>query len=306
MSDSANGKKAITAGLIALSVILSVTSLMLYNKISDLKESLKQVTKVNEEKVTEVDGLVIDLEQKKQEYADLIVKHEELGLDVEDLQFQYEALSEEIVGYKSALRRKDVNYRELKEKMADAAAMHRLELKNKQKEIAFLETQNDSLVTTSEQLDRSFKAQKEVLKRKNEKIGLASVLRAENIQVFAKDLKQKEIIKQPFKGKKIEYLVINFKIADNKVAPYNKKSLAIRLVGPDDAVLYDLSYGGGSMKTATNETIFYTMKQSLLFDNSNQKIVFPYQKQGLWSPGQYTAQIYGDGYQIGKLNFQVK
>ena len=80
----------------------------------------------------------------------------------------------------------------------------------------------------------------------------------------------------------------------------------MRLVGPDETVLYDLASGGGSMKTAANETIFYTMKQSLLFDNSKQKLVFPYQKQGTWESGLYSVQIYGDGYLIGKTSFEVK
>ena len=213
MSDSKGGNKGLVIIFAVLAAIFAGVAIYFYNELSTAQVSIVELNKLKEEKQSEADYLVEDLEKKKQEYAELIAQHEELGLSTEDLQMQYDALSDEIESYKTQLRSKDANIRSLKEKMRDASAMHRLEIKNKQKEIDFLMTQNDSLTTTSEELDRNFKAQSEILKRKNEKIQVASVLRAENIDVFVKDSKQKQIDKQPFKGKKIDYLIIDFNIA---------------------------------------------------------------------------------------------
>jgi cell division protein ZapB len=51
---------------------------------------------------------------------------------------------------------------------------------------------------------------------------------------------------------------------------------------------------------------FYTAKQEILFDNTQQKLTFDYEKGSAYVPGQYELQVYTDDYLMGEKEFMVK
>ena len=261
---------------------------------------------LNDQKNDEVDGLLSQLHEKEAEYTRIIQEKEALGYDVSDLEQEREALLEDIKTWKSKARAAGRDTKKLKKQLKLKNAQYTLELAEKDRHIDFLRGENDSLNTTTQELNQQKHVQASIIEAQNAKIKMGSVLNTENIKITMKTTKQKTIEKQPFKGTKMETVILHFNIANNNVAAYNKKEIAMRLVGPDEAVLYDLSSGGGSIKTSENETVFYTLKQNLLFDNTNQMMTFPYFKATEWTEGLYSIQIYADGHMVGKTSFQVK
>ena len=51
---------------------------------------------------------------------------------------------------------------------------------------------------------------------------------------------------------------------------------------------------------------FYTAAQEILFDNTGQKLTFLYEKGSEYTSGDYTVDIFTDGYLMGQVRFTVK
>ena len=278
----------------------------LFSQLDQAETKSAQTSLVNEQKDDEIDGLLSQLDEKEAEYTRIIQEKEALGYDVSDLEQEREALLDDIKTWKSKARTAGRDSKKLKKQLKLKNAQYTLELAEKDRQIDFLKGENDSLNITAQELNQQKHIQASIIEAQNEKIKFGSVLKAENIKITMKTKKQKTIEKQPFKASKMETVILHFNISENNVAAYNKKEIAMRLVGPDGAVLYDLSSGGGSLKTSDDETVFYTLKQNLLFDNTNQLMTFPYFKGTEWEVGSYGIQIYADGYVVGKTSFEVK
>ena len=260
----------------------------LSSQLSDAKTLTELNNQENEQKNDEIDGLLSQLGEKEAEYTRIIQEKEDIRT------------------WKSKAKAAGRDSKKLKKQLEFKNAQYTLELAEKDRQVLFLKGENDSLNTTSQELNQQRHLQARLIQAQNAKIKMGSILKGENFKISMKNKKQKTTEKQPFKGSKMEAIVLHFNIADNNIAAYNKKEIAMRLVGPDDAVLYDLSSGGGSLKTNENETVFYTLKQNLLFDNTNQVMTFPYFKQTEWAEGTYSIQIYADGHIVGKTSFDVK
>jgi hypothetical protein len=295
--------------LIALSIIilgLGGLSFYLFSELGKAEGKTAVSERVTEEKTDEIDGLLGQLDEKEEEYNRIILEKEALGYDVSDLQQEREALLEDIKTWKSKARLAGRDRNKLKKQLELKNAQYTLELAEKDQRISFLKSENDSLNVTSQELSQRGHVQGSIIEAQNEKIKIGSVLRAENIKVTMRTTKQKIVESQPFKAKKMEAIVLHFNIAENNIAPFNKKEIAMRLVGPDGAVLFDLANGGGNIKTSQNETIYYTLKQNLLFDNTSQVMTFPYFKGSEWEVGAYQVQVYADGHMVGDTSFEVK
>ena len=122
--------------------------------------------------------------------------------------------------------------------------------------------------------------------------------------VKAVNSKGKERI-SPFKNRQLEKLKVEFTIAENKVAPVEGKKIVIRVVDENGQVIFDVAKGSGTFMLNGKEE-FYTAIQEILFDNTRQKLTFYYEKGSEYASGNYSIEIYTDGYLMGKAQFIVK
>ncbi len=181
----------------------------------------------------------------------------------------------------------------------------------KDKEIAKLQNINDALLTENTDLKNEKNNLEDsigLLARNTsklaEKVKVASRLEAENIVVSALNKKGKERDGE-FRARQIEQLKVEFKIAKNDVAPVEGKDILIRILEPEGNVMFDVAKGSGTFLLNGKEQ-FYTSKQEILFDNTNQLLTFFYEKGSEFNPGQHTVEIYTDGYIMGSQDFVVK
>ncbi len=136
------------------------------------------------------------------------------------------------------------------------------------------------------------------------KVAIASQLKAENVTVMAVNSKGKER-ESPFKNKQLERLKVEFNLAENKVAPIEGKKILIRVIDENNQVIFDVAKGSGTFML-NNKEEFYTAIQEILFDNTRQKLTFFYTKGSDYASGNYSIEIYTDGYQMGSAQFEVK
>jgi hypothetical protein len=138
------------------------------------------------------------------------------------------------------------------------------------------------------------------------KVNVASALRAEQITVNAISHKGKEQDGGKYKAKRIDKLKVAFKIQENEIAEKGAKTVYLRILDPDGAVLSDMATGSGSFLSNGREMI-YSSKESFDFDNTNQTLTIFYGRGGIpLKKGTYVIEVYGEGYKMGAAEFSVK
>src|SRR5258706_1931126 len=283
-----------------LSIVVIVQSVKIYLDYKDKVEIKEQKANVEEELASTMQRLT----EIKTELDQKIVEIEKLGGDVTELQKANAEVESQLKrnGVRSAkeirvLKDKVEGYEELLKIKDDE--IDKLTSVNKVlfSENTTLKTKQNKLGDSINQLSRS----KEELATK---VALASQLKAENVTVKAIASKGKER-ESPFKNRQLTKLKVEFNIAENKVAPIEGEKIMIRVVDENGQVIFDVARGSGTFMLNGKEE-FHTAVQELLFDNTHQKLTFFYEKGSDYASGNFTVEIYTDGYLMGRCQFSVK
>ncbi len=293
-----NNKAAIAIAL--LSIVVIVQAIKIYLDYND-KAAVRQELAATEENLGET---LQRLNEIKVELDDKIAQIEKLGGNIAELEKVRAEVEAEL---KSVRKRNDKAIRELKDRVEGYEEL----LKIKDEEITKLESINKELLGEN----RTLKTKQNVLndsinrlaKNKSDlqsKVALASQLKAENVVVVALNSKGKER-ESPFRSRQLEKLKVEFNIAENKVAPIEGKKIMIRVVDENGQPIFNVDKGSGTFMINGKEE-FYTAAQEILFDNTKQKLSFIYEKGSDYASGNYTVEIFTDGYKMGTMQFSVK
>ncbi len=302
MSESTPTKSSNKAAIVIalLSIIVIIQSIKIYLDYNRDVEKTVQIANTEENLATTMQRL----NEIKTELDQKILEIEKLGGDITDLQ---KAKAEVDAQLKRSTTRSAKEIQQLKERVEGYTEL----LKIKDEELEKLKSVNKELFTEN----RSLKTQKNVLndsinslaKNKAEltnKVAIASQLKAENVLVMSVNSKGKER-ESPFKNRQLEKLKVEFAIADNKVAPIEGMKILIRVIDENGQVIFDVAKGSGTFILNGKEE-FYTASQEILFDNTRQKLTYVYEKGSEYTAGNYTVEIYTDGYKMGSMQFAVK
>ncbi len=294
--------------LIAFIVILALINgvqLFLYN--SNTNTIKEQTTTISNNKV-KMDSMTVQLDNLKKE---LQAKLQEIAA----LQGDTTALHAQILELEKAKRSLQYVNSNWQQKynaavaIRDAAVRVREDSDKEIDRLKLMLAQQDTIITKQkftivEREDTIAKISREN-KKLEKKVALASVLRAESFKVEALNAKGKVDAEAPFKAKKIDKIKVDFSIGENLVAEKGGRDVFFRLIEPDGSALFDLANGGGSFQ-ADGKEVFYTMKQTILFENKGQSVKYEYKKGSPYKPGTHKVEIYCEGFKIGGSSFLVK
>jgi len=250
------------------------------------KAKLEEINKELTYKIREVDSLGGNIQ-------DLLLAQEQISAERDQLQRTRQANRQVI----SRLRRKTDGYEELlREKDKEI-----IKLKEVNKALA---SENTGLKDEANTLNRSIVELNQDKAHLEEKVEVASHLKAESIQIkgISSSGKERSGI---LKNRQLSKLKVAFEISKNDVAPLEAKEILIRVIDEIDQVIFDVNKGSGSFILNGKET-FYTASQDILFDNSGQALTFLYEKGSAYDPGTYKMEIFTDGYLMGATSFTVK
>jgi hypothetical protein len=165
-----------------------------------------------------------------------------------------------------------------------------------------LKLQNSDLKFSNDSLKASSQDQLLVNRGILKKVGK---LKAENMRTSMLDAKGNPL-KSPYRGSKIQKIVYTFNLEKNEYAELGKKQMVMRIEKPDGGILYDVSANGNTFTTANKEQFYYTVAKEINFDNTYQEVSLTYNKQGEINQGIYHVQIFADGVELLKSQFEVK
>lgn len=256
---------------------------------------------------SELNNTYQELETMRGELEGKISEIEQLGGDVEELRQVKDQMDAEMKELKDQNQIAWSNYKKIQNRVDG----YRELLVMKDKEIDQLKSVNQELLTEN----ISLKDEKNVLfdsistlaqtrTKLEERVELASRLKAEQIKIYAVNKKGREK-EGEFRNSQVEQLKVDFSISENEVAPIEGKEILIRIVEPEGNVLFDVARGSGTFMFNGREE-FYTARQDILFDNTRQQLSFTYDKGSDFIEGRHTVEIYTDGYIMGAESFVVK
>lgn len=168
-------------------------------------------------------------------------------------------------------------------------------------------TENQDLKTTQAEIEEEV-AQLNIQKQDLQaKVDVASMLKAENINIAAVNSRGKERVEttKDFRNRQIERLKVSFNLADNKVAEKGPRNVYVQILDPKGQPIFDVAKGSGTFMINGQEQ-FYTVKQDLIFDNTNQELILYYEKGSDYTSGNHTVKVFVDNYPAGSKTFAVK
>ncbi|WP_044173348.1 hypothetical protein [Flectobacillus major] len=272
-------------------------------------------------RVAELSSARISLDSIGSQLDAKIAEIKSLGGRVEELEAakkQLEADVEELVST-SALSKQQYD-----SKIADYVSLLNTkdaELNRLKKENGVLVEKNKTLVSqntnlSSENID--LKTQKQnlsdsvdnVSRRNREltaKVTRASALQAQFVQALAISDRGKERDGGVYRASKVDKIKVIFSLLPNAIAKQDNKTIYLRVLDPDGAVLYDTGVGSGTFDLFGKEAN-YTAKKEIFFQNNGQGVEIIYNRGNAiqYRSGHYKIELFAEGFAIGNGSFDIK
>lgn len=265
-------------------------------QLSSTQIKLDSISKSLDEKILEVQSLggnVAELEAVKAQ-----LENDKKKLKT-DLSFSIQKYESKIKDYETFLATKDDDIRKLKEENGMLVAKTQT-LENEKQQVI---VENASLKTEKEVLSTTLADVNTKNSDLSRQVTLASAMKAINVQVTALSSKGKERDGGAYKAKRIDQLKVSFIMPSNPVAAQNNKDIYVRVLDTNGAVVEN---GNGGIVQADGKEIGYSFKQSVPFENNDQRVDLVSGKGANYTKGKYSVELYSEGFKIGKGAFEVK
>jgi hypothetical protein len=294
------GKNIIIAVLVLLVIISGIKLYADYQDRTKKTEEIIQLSTENTELNNRLDSMTYQLDLRIQEI-------EKLGGSIAALE---EIKNQLLVERNSSKQRTAAEISALNQKINGLNTV----IQEKDREILSLREANKELFTENQDLKTTQAEIKEQVSQLNvqkndlqAKVNVAAKLKAEKITVSAVNSRGKEKIEttKDFRNRQMERLKVSFNIADNKVAEKGPRNVFVQVLAPNSQPIFDVAKGSGTF-IINGAELFYTAKQDIIFDNSEQQLTFYYEKGTDYATGIHEVRIFVDNYQIGSKTFTVK
>ncbi len=198
-------------------------------------------------------------------------------------------------------------------------------LTTKDADIAKIKEENQLLLTSNSNLtseNTTLKTDKDVLTKdkvalkdtvvtvvaKNhelsDKVTIGASLRAINVRVVAVNKNGKEKEDESYKGKRVDKIKVVFNLLDNPLTKQEDKEIVMRILTPENEVIsHDAMASKFNWK---GESLAYTSKDLVAYQNNNQMVAFTYDNSEVFKPGKYSVELYSEGFKIGATNFVIR
>jgi hypothetical protein len=161
---------------------------------------------------------------------------------------------------------------------------------------------NDKVVLTQEKekLTTDLTATTLVKEDLEKKVDVASTLNAYNIQITPINIKNNGKEKVSSVAKRVDKLMVSFDV-DNRIAQTGTQDVYVLVIGPDGKPISAETLGSGTFTTREEGDKSYTAKVAVDVETAKRKNVeFAFKPDANFQQGNYTIQIYQNGFKIGE------
>jgi cell division protein FtsB len=270
--------------------------------------------KEKQELTTKVETLSNDKASLQKDLEDRIAEIESLRSENQGLNDQLsdkdQAIEQKIKQIKLLLSKgklSESEYRKAKEEIANL----RSQIEDYKNKIAELSMQNEKLTQEVSGLTQNLtdeqarSAEKDrMIENKDKTISMAKRLHSSAIVATGvrerKMFGKKEV--ETEKASKVEEIKVKFIIDQNAVADPGDKDIFVKIIGPDGSPITSKAQ---TTKVDGTETL-YTEKKTVDYQNEKSEQVVYCKKQGNFTKGEYTVEIFAEGYKVGSTKFTLR
>lgn len=316
MQNEAQKKQSIAWAIVAvLAVAVAMLGFLFFQQRAELTDQEATVM----EKVREVAATRTTLDSLSTVLNMKIAEVEKLGGDVTELNKVKEQLEADklalsrtkkvetgkylakIKEYEKFLSEKDVEIAQLQEQNTMLASSN----DSLNTTVGSLRTERETLVQRQTELSDSVMTYTAQNKDLSEKVNRAAALKAQNFKVLAVTSKGKIREDDAYKAKRVDKIKMVFDLPENPLTREESKDIYVRVLDPEGAVLSDDAMGSGEFQVNGQETK-YTARETVTYQNNNQKVEMVYDNSAQFRPGKYSIELYAEGYRIGGGNFVIR
>ena len=282
--------------LILLVILLAIAVGVLGYKYYTETQRLKETT-AEQEILQDVKS---DLEKQ---LRDMVVEYDSLKTENDSINTLLVGEQEKIkklLRYQAGDAEKIKKYREELETLRKVMRSYIVQIDSLNTRNRYLTEENIQVrqqLTVAETQNVELSKEKEML---GTQVQLAKVLSAKNVNVVTLNKRENDA---EGKIKKITKISVGFTLRENAVADPGKKVIYLRLLNPDNVSLANAT---GDMFTYNGENIVYSEKRDIEYENKDIDVIIFWNKTEDLKPGEYTAILYAEGYEIGSASFTLK
>lgn len=252
----------------------------IYNQLDSISDQLATQIETVSVLGGEIDSLTVFRKQVEAEKYNLKFKR-----NVDSAQIVF--MTHKINHYEKMLEKKSMELDIFKETIEDL-----------KKENVTLRTERDSL--KQEVVEAC--TQKELLK---EKLSVAKRLKADNFELQAFDKTNHPNKDKGLFAKKIAKLEIRFRINENLLVDPATKKVYIKIIEPNDMVLFDQKNPPHHFKVQGREDFCTTIK-NITYEASDLQVDYVFEKGNPFKQGKHKLEIYCDDHLIGEHYFTIQ
>ena len=301
-----DSKSLIIGLLIAAIVILGGFFIFDHSKSNEnLKEQQTEVAKVTSEKSniqSSFDASLARLDSMQTSNADLDGKLTASNAEIAKMKSEI----------RSILHKKNVSAAELSQARNLIAQLNG-QITDLQAQVAMLSQQNDSLKqnvvvlnnqnqTLSHNLDSTSVVSQNLAK----KVDVASTLNASNISITPVKVKNNGKEKVSSVAKRVDKLLVSFDV-NNRIIESGTTDLYVIVTGPDGKPVTTPNTDGNTFTIRDSGSKVFTAMLPVNLETSKSKNVqFTFSPSGHFHQGNYTIQIYQNGFLIGEKTRELR
>ena len=318
-----SSNNALKAGLAVMTLLALGLGYMLFQS----KETVTNQQEVISTKVMELANTRTKLDSISRELDSQIAEVQKLGGDITELQKAKTELEQDKVELTKSSSRSAAEASNLRSKYEGKIKNYESLLASKEEELVKLREENTALASQNQNLTsensslkgqtqglaksvEEVKAQNEEAAAKNkvlaEKVTKAAALRAEYVKVIGINERGKESEEKRYRARKLAKIKVVFQLAKNDLTEIERKTVFIRVLGPDGSTIFDAATGSGNF-TYNGQELAYTTRGEVNYDNENLYVEMVYNRGGTeYREGAYKVELYAEGFKIGEGGFEVK
>jgi predicted nuclease with TOPRIM domain len=292
---------------IFLAIIALLLGLVIYLFINQNRVSTER-----DQAFIERDSVTLDRDNIRSEYDAALARLDQLTTQNATMDSMINSKDGEIARLKKQIQGIITNGNATKadlKKARNLIATLNAKVKSYEERIAELEGENSKLTDENKSLSQERDSAVTENIGLQQKVRLGKVLHASNIRLEPIDLRRngkKEI--NTSKAKRTDIFRVMFDIDENRIAEDGVQELYLRIIAPDGKLLSNAAYGSGVAATFDGQTLNYTMMKQINL-KQNQKVndvIADWNQESGYAKGNYTVEIYNDGYKIGNGTIKLK
>ncbi|MGB1241521.1 MAG: hypothetical protein ACPG49_03305 [Chitinophagales bacterium] len=286
-----------------IEIAMTVEKESLQEELSGVMDELETFKEANIELDSTLQSIRIQIDEQTTEIENLLGKNRASRQELAQARTMLETLRSTVSGYKlelDQLKTANLQLNNQNRALQEDVVEREETIKTKSDSISQLQVEQEILYTKASILNE----EKELL---TSKVNRAAVLQASSIEIAGVKYKNSGKEVMVHNAKRVEKMKICFDIMSNPVAKSGEKEIMLRIVSPSGESLFVESFGSGILTNSDDGTpIKYTTKTNIDYNGKRNNYCMFWEQSAPLLSGNYHAELYNEGYLIGRNNLELK